>query len=912
MTHYYPGSVASSNDDQEAGGVPINNIPPVRAQYHPVKNIPPVRAKYHPVNNNAMFSQAPRRQPKGPPANLDDLVANGFKKDQPTHGDAFELAGFARFIKDHVSPPHTRVTAGGRVVPVGPKSPPPTFHMGFIDRLLQAAEEAKQDPTKKDKTHTLSWLDNSELNDADVSEEVTEASQDSDVPSVATKHTASAICRHEKRRGTLEIPETFQVLADMADGSKIVILGKAWFRAFLTKEGTTAFETLTTAADKKSSVVEDNTPVHGQHVVPDPDMPEGMMTLNGGEPFMLIQGGGPTGGWISAAPYADEGGNLQFAQRGSTVYNPPCVQTRPIMPTPDMTGYNGRIVTPMGRAPHALPHHGHVPTSNQAYNGRGGIPVDHNPHAHLHHGNAPTSTPGNAQPTKKTPALPLEFHDMLPNELVFGLESTTAFLNLKRSRLDSIERWLAKELEYLSSQEKTGLIVEKGELIRACDFARKDKEKYEYALRDVHGYTLQRGKWVPPSSITQPQQHALHASHTSHGPPVSYPQVPDAINAHGPPPITSHVNNTMYQHPPPPGFDHPQREPSMLQMLANKSLKADAPNFVPAMLSQREMGNSKTTLHNAESVMAMGGKSEHSTSKLALVQVSGSDNSETSSGGPHPVVNGKPASRVSTKVTLRHPDGTPVDLAAIQNQIRRNANKAQLADQPSSHNTYQASEPRDKNAAAVSASSKSYSPPASVPTEEVKYTWRKKDEESKEEFELRCREQRRNPQPSSMSNNVPVSNASAAAAITSLPNGIYTNENLQFLNAPMHNMVTKAQATVSFPVHRSSTSHLAPHRMQQQAMSYGVPRANPSNLRHYQSVTVPANYRRDAQSTISQMDMNAPHRAQNHVQHVQHSYPQGGHMVAYPSSDNPANVCYLPQAPLNALPFPQYRSPHGR
>ncbi|KAL8912525.1 MAG: hypothetical protein Q9171_002466 [Xanthocarpia ochracea] len=33
-------------------------------------------------------------------------------------------AGFARFLKQHASPPHHRVTAGGRIVPAGPLSPP--------------------------------------------------------------------------------------------------------------------------------------------------------------------------------------------------------------------------------------------------------------------------------------------------------------------------------------------------------------------------------------------------------------------------------------------------------------------------------------------------------------------------------------------------------------------------------------------------------------------------------------------------------------------------------------------------------------------------------------------------------------------------------------------------------------------
>ena len=46
--------------------------------------------------------------------------------------------GFVRFLKQHASPPHHRVTAGGRIVPAGPHSPPPMFDYesltGMLDR----------------------------------------------------------------------------------------------------------------------------------------------------------------------------------------------------------------------------------------------------------------------------------------------------------------------------------------------------------------------------------------------------------------------------------------------------------------------------------------------------------------------------------------------------------------------------------------------------------------------------------------------------------------------------------------------------------------------------------------------------------------------------------------------------------
>lgn len=45
--------------------------------------------------------------------------------------------GFARFLKQHASPPHHRVTAGGRIVPAVPSSPPPMLDFGSLNGLLR-------------------------------------------------------------------------------------------------------------------------------------------------------------------------------------------------------------------------------------------------------------------------------------------------------------------------------------------------------------------------------------------------------------------------------------------------------------------------------------------------------------------------------------------------------------------------------------------------------------------------------------------------------------------------------------------------------------------------------------------------------------------------------------------------------
>lgn len=57
--------------------------------------------------------------------------------------------GFVRFLQQHASPPHHRVTAGGRIVPTGPTSPPPMFDFaslnGMVRRRLADADAAQKE-----------------------------------------------------------------------------------------------------------------------------------------------------------------------------------------------------------------------------------------------------------------------------------------------------------------------------------------------------------------------------------------------------------------------------------------------------------------------------------------------------------------------------------------------------------------------------------------------------------------------------------------------------------------------------------------------------------------------------------------------------------------------------------------------
>ena len=73
----------------------------------------------------------PSRQPRGPPP--DESIQRH--------------EGFARFLKAHSSPRSKRVTAGGKIVPAEPNSPPPTFHTEFIDVVIEEAEARRNQAT---------------------------------------------------------------------------------------------------------------------------------------------------------------------------------------------------------------------------------------------------------------------------------------------------------------------------------------------------------------------------------------------------------------------------------------------------------------------------------------------------------------------------------------------------------------------------------------------------------------------------------------------------------------------------------------------------------------------------------------------------------------------------------------------
>ena len=58
--------------------------------------------------------------------------------------------GFVRFLQRHASPPHHRVTAGGRIVPAGPLSPPPMLDYASLNTFVRERAAAVDDLQNED------------------------------------------------------------------------------------------------------------------------------------------------------------------------------------------------------------------------------------------------------------------------------------------------------------------------------------------------------------------------------------------------------------------------------------------------------------------------------------------------------------------------------------------------------------------------------------------------------------------------------------------------------------------------------------------------------------------------------------------------------------------------------------------
>ena len=114
-----------SSDEDESG-----NQGGVTILGHPLVDRPGAPIQGNDAGNQGDVAWNPIRQPFQPPA-LTTVQ---------------QLQGFSRFVRDHISPTHKRVTAGGRVVPAGPVTPPVTFSKPFLDEFIQVADRFLQGP----------------------------------------------------------------------------------------------------------------------------------------------------------------------------------------------------------------------------------------------------------------------------------------------------------------------------------------------------------------------------------------------------------------------------------------------------------------------------------------------------------------------------------------------------------------------------------------------------------------------------------------------------------------------------------------------------------------------------------------------------------------------------------------------
>lgn len=105
------------------------------------------------------FRYLPIRQPKRPPPNMIGARVEGFlsfpqklplrQPISPPAELAQQHAGFQRFLKEHASPPHQRVTAGGRIVPA--HGPPPVFNVNSLTGAIMSPSRSATATT----THTV-------------------------------------------------------------------------------------------------------------------------------------------------------------------------------------------------------------------------------------------------------------------------------------------------------------------------------------------------------------------------------------------------------------------------------------------------------------------------------------------------------------------------------------------------------------------------------------------------------------------------------------------------------------------------------------------------------------------------------------------------------------------------------------
>ena len=148
--------------------------------------------------------------------------------------------GFARFLKQHASPPHHRVTAGGRIVPTGPSSPPPMFDFASLNGLLRerstASNPAQKEgqSTQKSHQHTVQAQILPSLNLGGFSQAGSIAGQQvssADSTQLPMSHSAG-IGLQPSMTPVIQNPTALVPIAVFPDGSTLVLYNGTNYRTY--------------------------------------------------------------------------------------------------------------------------------------------------------------------------------------------------------------------------------------------------------------------------------------------------------------------------------------------------------------------------------------------------------------------------------------------------------------------------------------------------------------------------------------------------------------------------------------------------------------------------------------------------------------------------------------------------------
>ena len=149
-------------------------------------------------------------------------------------------AGFRKFLKEHSSPPHSRVTAGGRIVPVGPHgSSPPSFNVSNIADVIHAQPQAPapvlhQGPSNagdaKGHGRGCSSATTENFSVASARPDTQGKSQQSEASFVTAPGTTGLAPVYVANFPT-PLPAGAQVLVKLAHGPTLVAVGDALFEA---------------------------------------------------------------------------------------------------------------------------------------------------------------------------------------------------------------------------------------------------------------------------------------------------------------------------------------------------------------------------------------------------------------------------------------------------------------------------------------------------------------------------------------------------------------------------------------------------------------------------------------------------------------------------------------------------------